>query len=364
MPRFSVPYLHRPIIVDPLKEDVEITAFTAKIFPLILTFMQERFAFVYERASFFYRRLKNGRVEKVPKRRGTGFAGGGSKPNETPMEAALREGNEELGVKIDVLKRLIKPDICYTVYAGDQHPFHLFYVAVTEEGFKKGFLNRAAITDWKLEGKMAGWARLRELDQTILAPADKKERELREERGNSWFYYGHQVLLVAMLTRLVKIGVIKGKQEDLPRIVFRQISPIQGFSESMVGMLVRESRGDLLEDRLPRLMHSEYLSRHAASALIHHHEDALVERLIEQADRTWRKKLEERITRMYQVRDSTETPHVFESMEKMMEFNSESEEEQSDDQAPALADSETPKTVYESMEDMVAAISFDENEEE
>lgn len=363
MRRHGVPVLRKPVIVNPLTEPgFEVTTYTSKIFPLILTHMRERFAFVYEQASFFYRVLRDKKAEKVPKRKGTGFAGGGSKPGETPLDTAIREGNEELGVKIETLQRLIRPDICYTVNAGDGHPFHLFCVPVTEKEFDKGFLNRAHITDWKLTGRKAGWARLRALDESILAPENKEERERREERGSSWFYYSHQILTVAMLIKLVKVGEIKGKQTDLPRIVFQQISPIQGFSQRMVEMLIREVREDLLEERLPRLAHSESLSRLAARALVACRQDALVERLIEQADRKWREELEDRVARMYQTRDSRETPHVFGSIEEMMAAHFGEPEEETDENAIALADPETPRPVYDSMEDMISAISFDEEE--
>lgn len=369
MPRYTAASFRRPIIVDPLKETVELTSHTTKIFPLIVTPGNERFAFVHEQASYFYRRLPDGRIEKVPKRKGGGFAGGGSKVKkngtlETAVETGIREGNEELGTKIETLERLIVEDnITYTVWAGDNHPFHLIHVPVSEKDFKKGFINRGAITDWKLVGKKAGWARLRALWETIIAPENSKERELREERGSAWFYYSHQVLLVAMLITLVRKGALQRTQADLPQIVFRQLSPLQGFSLKMVEMLVREGREDLLEDRLHRLSHSEKLSRRAASALVAHRQDALVERIVAQADRKWRKELEGKVTLFFEIRDKKETPHVFGSLGEMLAFHAGFEDGEVDEHAAATADTEIEPVVFDNMYEMLAAITFDEEED-
>lgn len=369
MPRYTAASFRRPIIVDPLKEPVDLTSHTTKIFPLIATPGNERFAFVYEQASYFHRRLPDGRIEKVPKRKGSGFAGGGSKVKangvlETPVETGIREGNEELGTEEKTLERLVgKDNVTYTVYAGDSHPFHLIHVPVSEKDFKKGFINRGAITDWKLVGKKAGWARLRALWETIIAPENFKEREMREERGSAWFYYGHQVLLAAMLVTLVRKGALQRTQADLPQIVFRQFSPLQGFSLKMVEMLVRESREDLLEDRLPRLAHSEKLSRRAASALVANRQDVLVERVVAQADRKWRRELEHKVTRFFEIRDKKEQPHVFGSLEEMLAFHEGMEEGEVDEHAAATADTEIEPVVFNNMDEMLMAITFDEEED-
>ena len=311
-----------PIIVDPSKEEVEISDYTAKIFPVVLTHGEERFPFVYESSSFFYRLRPDEQIEKVEKRDGRGFAGGGGKKiNETPFETAIREGNEELGIPIKFLRERIHQDVCYTVYSGwEQYPFHLFYVEVTEQDVKRGLLNRAAISDPKLKGRKADWAKLRDLQQTVLAPSDKQEREEKQLRGHTWFYHRHTVYLVAILLRMVKAGVIAEGQRDLPYIVFQQIAPYQAYSQRMAKMLMEESATEFLSRYLHRIRKNEKLSLRAISAVIPLHLDELAEKIVSQADAAWKIKAEEYLERAFSYRDKL-TAQPFASFEEMVAFH-------------------------------------------
>ncbi len=346
----------RPLIVDPSKEEVEVTDHTSKIFPLVLTPGNERFAYVEEDPSWFHRRREDGQFEKVPKRKGEGYAGGGGggtkHAGETPLDTAIREGNEELGTPIECLKKKIRPDICITVFYGwEQHPFHLFYVGLDEEdiqcawrdeiGRPLPFVNRAAISDPKLSGKKAGWASLRQLWKAILAPKDREEqRALEEERGKAWFYHGHTVLLVAMLLRLKELGILKDEQEKLPQIVFRQIAPRQCFSRRMMERITEESAlGEkLLLGRIPTIKRNERLSLQAASFAVSKGFDELAGRIVEQAEGRWKDTLAKHVSTARRRRRAE--GQTFGSMEEMFAFlENEPWEETSEDEF-AEADSE------------------------
>ena len=337
----------RPVIVDPLSPEVEITPHTAKILPFVLTQGNERFPFVIEDASFFYRRRSDGRVEKVSKRAGMGFAGGGGLnkriaerdgqkielPQETPLETAIREGNEEIGVPLAVLEKNIRPDVAVTVYYGwEQHPFHVFYVAVTEEELKRGytidgvhkdFVNRLDISDPKLSGKKVGWARLRSLQDSILAPSNRTEREEKESRGYQWFYHGHVRCLVAILLRMDRartFGEMERFDPLLPQIVFRQIAPHQVFSRGMMEMLKEESGTRLLYDKLPRIRHHDRLSRYAIYSAVMTELDDFAEAVISQADLALQGGLKDHFQRITDHRDSRSSK-PFASLEEMAAFH-------------------------------------------
>lgn len=341
----------RPMIVDPTKEKVDLTDFTSKIFPLVLTPDKERFPFVIEGGDlWFYRRRPDGQIEKVPKRNGKGYAGGGGggaeHPGETPVDAATREGEEELGATREFLAKRIREDICCTAYYGaEKHPFHLFYVPVEEDDVSDRLVKRNNIKDPKLITLKVGnktydkvaWAYLRELGQSIFAPKNREEREELEAKGDVWFYHGHTTLLVAMLLKLVKEEVITGKQRNLPWIVFQKIAPFQNFSRRTIEMLAETGEPGLrlLYGRLRVIARNENLSFRAASVAVSLGLDELHERIVTQADKEWKDKLARHVkTALRQKR----AQGPFESLEAMDEFLANEPFEDITDEDASVAD--------------------------
>jgi len=319
------------VIVDPSQEEVELTAHTSKIFPLVATPGSERFPIVIEDESVFYRKRLDGKIERVVKVAGKGFAGGGAMQKETPIETAIREGNEELGTPAAALRARIRPDIVHTSYAEpDMYPFHVFYVAVAEEDINRclvedgkvyPFVNRAAITDPKLSGRKVEWVRLSEFRRAVLPPGNADEREEAEEAGARWFYFRHTISLVALLLKMAEKGILKGPQANLAAIVYKQLAPPHALSALMIAMLKELDATPLLKTKLARAARHTNSAHRAIENLVFAGLPAFAEEVVKNAEGKVKKSARDSLAR-YLKMTSPDSEEVFESVEDMLAFHS------------------------------------------
>lgn len=332
------------VIVDPSQEEVELTKHTSKIFPFVATPGNERFPIVIEDESVFYRKRTDGKIERVIKVAGKGFAGGGAKEGETPLETAIREGNEELGTPEEALRARIRPNIIHTSYAEpDMYPFHVFYVEVAEEDVNRclvhdgkayPFVNRAAITDPKLAGRKVEWVKIREFRKAVLPPANADEREEAEEAGARWFYFRHTISLVALLLKMTEKGILKGPQTGLAVTVYKQLAPSHALSALMISMLKELGATELMKTKLARAARHSQSAHRAIENLVFAGLPALAEEIVKNAEGKVKKSAEDALAR-YLKMTNPDTEEVFESVEDMLLFHAETPW---DDQNPTFAE--------------------------
>lgn len=307
-----------------LLQSPKVTKGTAKIFLFDQNPNDPKFPFVVERESLFWRKKKDGTIEQCVKRKGKGFPGGGVEDDETQTPfiksleerginlkmalervkpelrdeflAAVREGEEELGVPGEELITRIDPNLTYIRYSGSEmHPWVLFY-ADGSEIMEKQLIRRDAIQDEKLisllQWNKVGWARFfdKGLQKTILAPFKKEDREKREETGDVWFYTGHLVALLHMLLIL--------KREDLFRITLSQISSSTLGTRPIMELLMQTKQEQVLIWRWqsPKF----YLNKKFAYRLVRHlialDRASYASVLIDHVDKDWKDELARFVT--------------------------------------------------------------------
>lgn len=252
----ATPNTTRSLLVE--SERTVISEATVKVLILDETPDDEKFLFVAERESEFVRMTPRGETETMTKRRGKGFPGGrvetrefelawaqemGIKSTDHRWIAAVREVEEETGIPRDIIAARMT-DKTWTRYSGwEKHPWILYFAR--GEGIQN-HVNRRNIQDLKLERihkwDRIGWARIRNLRDTILLPLNARERARRLAGGDATFYTGHLVALLAML--------IKIEREDLFEVAYRDLSFHMMFSRPMLEMLIAKGRKESFLDRL------------------------------------------------------------------------------------------------------------------